>query len=150
MSQHPGGEQRVRWFQEARLGMFVHWGMYAVLGRGEQIQWRDLIPQAEYEPHAADFKPPGDWARNLARQARAAGMKYVVLTTRHHDGYCLFDTATHDFNAAKMASAWGVPLAVPSPSSSMARIRVYKVFAPQPSESGSEQLYMSSRLTWLS
>ena len=89
------------WFREARLGMFVHWGMYSVLGRGEQIMWRDLMPMAEYVPYAEQFRPAADWARKLAQQARDAGMKYVVLTTRHHDGYCMFDTATHNFNAVK-------------------------------------------------
>lgn len=92
---------RAGWFRDARFGMFVHWGMYSVLGRGEQIMCRDLIPRQEYEECAARFKPSPDWASNLARQAVDAGMKYVVLTTRHHDGYCLFDTAAHDFNAAK-------------------------------------------------
>jgi len=81
--------------------MFVHWGMYSVLGRGEQIMLRDLIPMREYDRHAASFRPAADWAERLAQRAVETGMKYVVLTTRHHDGYCLFDTATHDFNAAK-------------------------------------------------
>jgi len=95
------GPRRLRWFRQARLGMFVHWGVYSVLGRGEQIIYRDIMPEAEYRPYAMRFKPPKDWARRLARQAKAAGMKYVVLTTRHADGYCLFDTAADDFNAVK-------------------------------------------------
>jgi alpha-L-fucosidase len=72
-----------------------------VLGLGEQILWRDLMPLQEYEPRAMDFKPAADWADRLAAQAVAAGMKYVVLTTRHHDGYCLFNTATHKHNAVR-------------------------------------------------
>ena len=94
-------QDRTKWFRDARFGMFVHWGMYSVLGRGEQIMWRDIMPIPEYETYAAQFAPPADWAANLARQARDAGMKYVVLTTRHADGYCLFDTATTPFNAAQ-------------------------------------------------
>ena len=94
-------DQRIKWFREARFGMFVHFGMYSVLGRGEQILSRDLMPLAEYEPYAQQFNPPSGWADGLARQAVDAGMKYIVLTTRHHDGYCLFDTATTDFNAAR-------------------------------------------------
>ncbi len=94
-------DQRLEWFREARFGMFVHWGIYSVLGRGEQIMLRDLIPQSEYDPLADRFQPVADWAERLARQAVEAGAKYMVLTTRHHDGYCLFDTATSDFNAAK-------------------------------------------------
>ena len=101
MIQQLGQEERSQWFQDARLGMFVHWGMYSVLGRGEQIMCRDLMPVAEYAPHAERFKPAAGWATRVAKQAREAGMNYVVITTRHHDGYCLFDTATHEFNAAK-------------------------------------------------
>ena len=100
MPQSPAPD-RLDWFHDARLGMFAHWGMYSVLGLGEQIMWRDLMPRADYEPYAAQFRPSPDWAKDLARQAVDAGMKYVALTTRHHDGYCLFDTATHDFNAVK-------------------------------------------------
>ncbi len=101
MSADPDLKQRVQWFQEARFGLFVHWGMYSVLGRGEQIMARDLMPLAEYEPYAQQFQPRADWADRLAERAADAGAKYIVLTTRHHDGYCLFDTATHDFNAAR-------------------------------------------------
>ncbi|MBN2450473.1 MAG: alpha-L-fucosidase [Lentisphaeria bacterium] len=92
---------RRTWFEEARFGLFVHWGCYAVLGRGEQIMARDLMPLREFEPLAQQFRPRGDWARRLASRAVAGGARYVVLTTRHHDGYCLFDTATHGFTAAR-------------------------------------------------
>ncbi len=93
-------EARVAWFRDARFGLFVHWGMYSVLGRGEQIMARDLMPLHEYEPHAQSFQPRRDWAERLAARAADAGAKYIVLTTRHHDGYCLFDTATQRFNSA--------------------------------------------------
>jgi alpha-L-fucosidase len=89
------------WFRDARFGLFVHWGIYAVGGRGEQVLCRDLMPLAEYEPWADAFRPHAGWADALAETAIDAGAKYVVLTARHHDGYCLFDTATHDFHAAK-------------------------------------------------
>jgi alpha-L-fucosidase len=59
------------------------------------------MPRDEYLPLADRFKPADDWAPRIARQARSMGAKYINLTTRHHDGYCLFDTATHDFNAAR-------------------------------------------------
>jgi len=98
---HEGRAQKLEWFKQARLGMFVHWGIHAVLGRGEQILSRDVMPLTEFEPLADEFRPRSDWAERLAEDAVRAGMKYVVLTTRHHDGYCLFDTCTDSFNAAK-------------------------------------------------
>ena len=60
-----------------------------------------MIPQDEYERLADDFHPAHDWADTLCASVAAAGANYVVLTTRHHDGYCLWDTSTHNFNAAK-------------------------------------------------
>ncbi len=102
MLSHSGPEAtRLEWFRNARFGLFVHWGMYSVLGRGEQIMIRDLMPRSEYDPHADRFRPRSDWAERLAERAVQAGAKYVVLTTRHHDGYCLFETETHDFNAVR-------------------------------------------------
>lgn len=94
-------ESRMAWWHEAKFGMFVHWGCYSVLGRGEQVIMRDLMPLEEYAELADRFKPADDWADDIADQAVRAGAKYVVLTTRHHDGYCLFDTDTDPFNAAK-------------------------------------------------
>ncbi len=91
----------MKWWHEAKLGMFVHWGCYSTLARGEQAFVRDHMPLDEYLPIANDFKPAADWADRVADQAVRMGAKYVVLTTRHHDGYCLFDTRTDDFNAVK-------------------------------------------------
>lgn len=93
------------WFNEARFGMFIHWGPYSVAGRGEWLANRENIPQAEYaEKYAAAFcaekYDPAEWARI----ARDAGMKYAVLTTRHHDGFCLWDTRTTDFNSVKIGA----------------------------------------------
>ena len=89
------------WFNDARFGMFIHWGAYAVPARGEWVMWNERIPPSEYAAFGDRFKArhydPSAWAAC----ARDAGMKYMVLTTRHHDGYCLFDTTTTDFNAAK-------------------------------------------------
>jgi alpha-L-fucosidase len=81
--------------------MFIHWGCYSVLGRGEQILVRDLMPLDEYRVLAEQFHPAADWADDVADQAVRAGARYVVLTTRHHDGYCLFDTKSDGFNAAQ-------------------------------------------------
>jgi alpha-L-fucosidase len=91
--------ERMAWWHDEKFGMFVHWGLFSHIGRGEQVLARDLMPLEEYEAHAADFKPDPEWAGRIAEQAVASGATYVVLTTRHHDGYCLWDTGTHEYNA---------------------------------------------------
>jgi alpha-L-fucosidase len=94
-------EARMAWFKAARFGMFIHWGDYAVPARGEWVLDRERIPIEEYTRYAAQFQPtaynPDEWV-SMAQQA---GMKYMVLTSRHHDGYCLWDTKTTDWNAVK-------------------------------------------------
>jgi alpha-L-fucosidase len=85
----------VSWFNQARYGMFIHWGPFSVGGRGEWLMNRERIPQEEYgkrfvDPFLAEKFDPQSWV-DLAREA---GMKYMVLTTRHHDGFCLWDTKT--------------------------------------------------------
>ena len=94
-------KERMAWWHDAKFGMFVHWGCYSVLGRGEQVIMRDLMPLDEYLKIADDFKPADDWADKLADHAVRSGARYVVLTSRHHDGYCLWDTASHGFCAPK-------------------------------------------------
>lgn len=96
-------ELPVQWFTEALFGMFIHWGPYAVAGRGEWVMNRERIPHQEYaelyaERFLAEKFDPDDWA-DLAVEA---GMKYVVFTTRHHDGFAMWDTATSDFNSVRM------------------------------------------------
>lgn len=94
---------RTAWFNQARFGMFIHWGAYSVSGRGEWSVNRELIPFAEYrDKYAANFRAENYNPREWARIAKDAGMGYMVLTTRHHDGYALWDTATSDFNACKV------------------------------------------------
>lgn len=81
--------QRMQWWNEARFGMFVHWGLYAVIGRHEWVQAYECIPVREYEKLADRFKPKPGAARDWARLARDAGMKYMVMTTKHHEDFCL-------------------------------------------------------------
>lgn len=94
---------KLDWFNEARLGMFIHWGPYAVAARGEWVANRERIPYEEYVEHYVDkwhaehYDPEG-WVA----LAKEAGAKYIVLTTRHHDGFALFDTKTTEFNAVAM------------------------------------------------
>lgn len=94
---------KLDWFHESRYGMFIHWGAYAVAARGEWVMNRERIPADEYtetyvKPWKAEHYDPAVWAQ----LAKDAGMGYVVLTTRHHDGFSLWDTKLSDFNAAKM------------------------------------------------
>ncbi|MCX5759644.1 MAG: alpha-L-fucosidase [Candidatus Hydrogenedentes bacterium] len=93
--------KRMQWWHEARFGMFVHWGLYSQLGRHEWVMNRERIPVAEYERLAATWKPKPRPAREWARLAKQAGMKYMVMTTKHHEGFCLWDTKMTDYNAAK-------------------------------------------------
>jgi len=93
--------RRLRWFQEARFGMFVHWGLYSQLGRHEWVMNRERIPVQEYEKLAETWKAKRRPARDWARLAKKAGMKYMVMTTKHHEGFCLWDTKMTDYNAVR-------------------------------------------------
>lgn len=93
----------VKWFADARYGMFIHWGAYSVAARGEWVLNRERISKEEYtERYVKLWKTekydPATWV-NLARDA---GMKYLVLTTRHHDGFALWDSKVNDFNSARL------------------------------------------------
>ncbi|MDP4284437.1 MAG: alpha-L-fucosidase [Bacteroidota bacterium] len=92
---------KTQWWQDARFGMFIHWGVYSSPGRGEWLMYQEHIPFSEYALLANQFNPqkynPKDWVA----KAKAAGMKYIILTTRHHDGFCLFDSKVSDFTAPK-------------------------------------------------
>ena len=91
--------RRTEWFREARFGMFIHWGLYAIPARGEWVMSDEKIPVREYERYFKEFDPQAFDARAWARAAKDAGMKYVVLTAKHHDGFCLFDSALTDYKS---------------------------------------------------
>lgn len=93
--------RRLAWFRAARFGMFIHWGLYSQLGRHEWVMNHERIPLSEYEPLADSWHPAPGAARQWARLARQAGMRYMVLTTKHHEGFCLFDTKLTDYNAVR-------------------------------------------------
>ena len=90
---------RIAWWRDAKFGLFMHWGVYSIPGRGEWVQWQEQIPVDEYAKLKEQFHPdhfdPGAWAEI----AKAAGMKYAVLTARHHDGFALFDDPGSDFTS---------------------------------------------------
>ncbi|RDI01385.1 alpha-L-fucosidase [Curtobacterium sp. AG1037] len=87
------------WFTHDRFGMFIHWGLYALPARHEWVKNFERITDEDYQKYFDHFDPdlfdPADWAR----RSREAGMKYVVLTTKHHEGFCLWDTALTDYKS---------------------------------------------------
>ncbi len=86
------------WFKESRFGMFIHWGLYSLPARHEWVKSRECIPEEKYDKYFKYFNPTMFDAKDWARQAKAAGMKYAVLTTKHHEGFCLFNTKYTDYN----------------------------------------------------
>ncbi|MGV3490651.1 MAG: alpha-L-fucosidase [Devosia sp.] len=94
-------EEKKAWFKHDRFGMFIHWGLYALAARHEWVRYREEIDNETYQKYFDNFDPdlydPKEWAR----QAREAGMKYVVLTARHHEGFSLWDTKASDYKATR-------------------------------------------------
>jgi alpha-L-fucosidase len=99
-------DKRMAWWREARFGLFIHWGLYAIpagewKGETQHAEWiltTAQIPVKEYEKFASRFNPvefnPEDWVKT----AKDAGMKYIVITSKHHDGFCLFDSQKTDYD----------------------------------------------------
>jgi len=85
-------KEYIKRFEEMGLGMFVHFGLYSILGRGEWTKSTHNVPAEEYEPLMYRFSPKEDWARELAATAKKAGARYITITARHHDGFSLYDT----------------------------------------------------------
>jgi alpha-L-fucosidase len=92
-------QRRMKWWHEAKFGMFIHFGLYAAHGRHEWAMETEAIPVAEYQKFTAGFNPGPESARGWARLAKAAGMKYMVLTSKHHEGFCNWDTKLTNYNA---------------------------------------------------
>lgn len=91
------------WFTRDRFGMFIHFGLYAMPARHEWIKNFERIPEEKYDKYFKYFNPDLFDAREWARQAKAAGMKYAVLTTKHHEGFCLFDSQYTDYKITNTA-----------------------------------------------
>ena len=91
--------QRMKWWTDARFGMFIHWGLYALPARHEWVKRHERMTNEEYEKYFKYFDPdlfnPRDWAK----MAKKAGMKYAVITTKHHEGFCLFDSKYTDYKS---------------------------------------------------
>jgi alpha-L-fucosidase len=96
---------RTQWLQDAKFGLFIHWGVYSMLGREEWVRQLCQIPLSEYQYYADNFNPtkfsPDDWA-DLAEEA---GIKYIIMTSKHHDGFCIFDSQYTDYDI--MSSKYG-------------------------------------------
>ncbi|HEX3051773.1 MAG TPA: alpha-L-fucosidase [Aggregatilineaceae bacterium] len=89
--------QGLEQFQDRRFGMFIHWGLYAILGRGEWIMHVERISPTDYRPLAQKFNPVRFNADQWVNIAADAGQKYMVITSRHHDGFSMYDTALSDY-----------------------------------------------------
>jgi len=94
-------DEKKAWFRQDRFGMFIHWGLYSLAARHEWVKSREEMDDAAYQRYFDNFDPdlydPKEWAR----RAREAGMKYVVLTARHHEGFCLWDSRFTDYKVTK-------------------------------------------------
>ncbi len=92
-------DKRVQWYRHDRFGMFIHWGLYAIPARGEWVRSREKITVEDYQPFFDEFNPVDYDPRAWAKLAKKAGMKYAVLTAKHHDGFCLFDSKLTDYKS---------------------------------------------------
>ncbi|MDR1540288.1 MAG: alpha-L-fucosidase [Clostridiales bacterium] len=87
------------WFTESRFGMFIHWGLYAIPARGEWVRSVERISVERYRQFFEEFNPESYDPRKWAKAAKNAGMKYAILTAKHHDGFCLFDSALTSYKS---------------------------------------------------
>ena len=92
--------QRLKWWTEARFGMFIHWGLYALPARQEWYKNNDRLTNEQYQKYFDEFNPDLYNPREWAKMAKEAGMKYIVITSKHHEGFCLFDSKFTDYKAS--------------------------------------------------
>ena len=85
------------WFTHDRFGMFIHWGLYAMPARHEWVKTRERMTDDHYDRYFRHFDPDLYDPRQWARMAKAAGMKYAVMTAKHHEGFCMFDSQYTDY-----------------------------------------------------
>jgi len=91
--------KRTDWFVNDRFGMFIHWGLYAIPARGEWVRSIEKIPVEDYQKYFDTFDPVNYDPKKWAKLAKKAGMKYAVLTAKHHDGFCLFDSKLTEYKS---------------------------------------------------
>ena len=93
--------KRLAWWQNDRFGMFIHWGLYALPARHEWVKNQERITDSAYQKYYDNFNPDLFKPKEWAKMAKAAGMKYAVLTSKHHEGFCLFDSKFTDYKSTK-------------------------------------------------
>ena len=86
------------WFEEAQFGLFIHWGVYSVLGDGEWVMNNQNISKKNYEKLPQLFNPTAFDARAWVQMAKDAGMKYITITSRHHDSFSMYDSKVTDYD----------------------------------------------------
>jgi len=139
-------EQLMKWWREARFGMFIHWGLYAVPagvwkgkdvpGIGEWIMHREKIPLKEYRPLAADLNPIKFDAKAWVKLAKDAGMKYLVITAKHHDGFAMYDSACSDYDIVD-CTPWGKdPMVALARECKKVGIKPIQIYPGSPWENG--------------
>jgi len=121
------------WFQDAKFGMFIHWGVYSVMGKGEWVMNNDKIPISEYEKLAPQFNPTEFNAAEWVALAKAAGMKYITITSKHHDGFAMF---------AKKQNKWNIVDATPYAKDPL------KMLAYECHKQGIKLFFYHSQLDW--
>jgi alpha-L-fucosidase len=94
----PANQAARAWFQDAKFGMFIHWGVYSVPARGEWVMEHEHIPVSEYEKFAPQFDPTHFSAQQIVALAKRAGMKYITITSKHHDGFAMWATRQSHWN----------------------------------------------------
>ncbi|MFN8005993.1 MAG: alpha-L-fucosidase [Terriglobia bacterium] len=87
-----------QWFQDAKFGLFIHWGVYSVLGQGEWVMNNNKMSITEYEKLPPQFNPINFNAHEWVSLAKAAGMKYITITSKHHDGFAMYDSKVSDYD----------------------------------------------------
>ncbi len=95
--------EKMKWYLHDRVGMFIHWGLYSLLGHGEWAMSRERISKEEYRQYFDNFNPRDYDPKKWAAMAKNAGIKYAIMTSKHHEGFCLFDSQYTDFKSTNTA-----------------------------------------------
>ena len=120
----PRAEARL-WFEDAKLGLFVHWGVYSLLGKGEWVMENDKLPIREYAKLPPKFNPTRFDALAWVKLATSAGAKYITVTAKHHDGFCMFASGLTDYDIADATPHHSDPLRALSDACHQEKIKLF-------------------------